>query len=62
MSGGGSNIRVSILDGEEVHVERVDKIEVKKAGDLNVDEIAADFIRRKKEAFQRANKQAAAMD
>uniref|UniRef100_A0A0E0KYC0 Uncharacterized protein n=1 Tax=Oryza punctata TaxID=4537 RepID=A0A0E0KYC0_ORYPU len=66
MSPGGGD---GVPDGE-VHVQRVDKIVVvmngmappttapeTKAGDglMNVDEIAADFIRRKKEAFQRGN-------
>uniref|UniRef100_A0A0E0DLS9 Uncharacterized protein n=1 Tax=Oryza meridionalis TaxID=40149 RepID=A0A0E0DLS9_9ORYZ len=64
--GGGDG---GVPDGE-VHVQRVDKIVVvmngvaplptaveKKVGGglMNVDEIAADFIRRKKEAFQRGN-------
>ncbi|KAL5202736.1 hypothetical protein ABZP36_013688 [Zizania latifolia] len=64
--GGGGGVRV-LLDGE-VHVQRVEKMdEVTMNGMLmppppvappmfNVDEIAADFIRRKKETFLKGNK------
>ncbi|KAF0923199.1 hypothetical protein E2562_003410 [Oryza meyeriana var. granulata] len=58
--GGSSGVRVP--DGE-VQVQRVDKIVVvtppeKKAGDVEVDDIAWDFIRMKKKAFQGGNKPA----
>ncbi|KAG8067131.1 hypothetical protein GUJ93_ZPchr0005g15423 [Zizania palustris] len=78
-NGGGGGVRV--LDGGEVHVQRVEKMDEVtilngvlmptpppvapgKSGGLaapamliNVDEIAADFIRRKKETFLKGNKE-----